>query len=393
MPQNTSEFSQLLKRGTHPCTQKFNEQFPLRDVSAARNLKRIVSCLAHWSNIFGHCDFIPNFVFPFLKVFENDTLMCFETIATIILNQCQLWFEFAPLEPINYLGLVENILDHFEPVLMRFYKDNEITTTVYAWSLLPSAFTEVLDQRQWLQLWDHIISNPPYFLLFCVVAYNIQLKSVIMSLDTHDAVNQFFEDQNIVDVNKVISLAYKLSEECPAKLHPSNYITEFISLHSDHYQKFVNFPKILIGKKVKESNTLQQETRLLNQKMYELEKIEKNLANQVEDEIRETEHNRRLQEVQKIYEEAIFREEDRVAYQKKHLLMYQKQLRDKERRLMEMAKQSASEKSVKRREHELEELLHDFQRDVSKKIGVCKLLLFFTFNINVTNHLSSTYVR
>lgn len=290
--------------------------------------------------------------------------MCFETVATILLNHGRLWFEFAPLAPINYLGIMENILANFEPVLMQFYKANLVTATVYGWSLVQSAFTEALDDLQWLQLWDNVISQPPEFLLFCVVAYNVLLKSSIMRLESTAAIENFFEEQTTLNVLRIITKAEELMKFCPNDLLPQKFMTSMKPLHSNQYQKLTNFPKILVQKSSTNSDCVQKEVRLLNRKMFELEKLERSLAESAEDEAKREEQRRRLKEVERTYEEAILREEDRVAYQKKHLLLYQKQLREREQRLHELASKSAHERNVEKREGELHTLLHDFQRDV-----------------------------
>lgn len=364
LPNNIEEFVELLKRGPHPCTAQFDEKYPLKDLATGRSLKRVVSALAHWSPVLGNCDFIANFVFPFLKVFENNDLMCFEAVATIMLNHGQLWFEFAPLPPINYLGIMENILANFEPVLMQFYKANLVTANVYGWSLLRSAFTEVLDDVQWLQLWDNVISQPPEFLLFCVVAYNVLLKSSIMRLESNAAIENFFEELNIINILRIITKAEELMEFCPTDLRPQNFMSSMAPLHPTQYQKLTNYPKVMMKKSLTNSNSAQNEVRLLNRKMFELEKIERSLAETADDEAKRWEHCRRLKEVDRTYEEAILREEDRVAYQKKHLMLYQKQLREREQQLLELARKSALERNVEKRESELHSLLQDFQRDV-----------------------------
>lgn len=45
---------------------------------------RILSAMAHWSPIFGETQFLPTFAFPFVKMFQNNHLICFEMVATIL---------------------------------------------------------------------------------------------------------------------------------------------------------------------------------------------------------------------------------------------------------------------------------------------------------------------
>lgn len=51
---------------------------------------RTLSSLAHWSAIFGELDYLPMLAFPFVKLFQNNQLVCFEVIATILGNELTL---------------------------------------------------------------------------------------------------------------------------------------------------------------------------------------------------------------------------------------------------------------------------------------------------------------
>ena len=45
---------------------------------------RTLSALAHWAAIFGEVDYLALLSFPFVKLFQNNQLICFEMIATIL---------------------------------------------------------------------------------------------------------------------------------------------------------------------------------------------------------------------------------------------------------------------------------------------------------------------
>lgn len=111
LPLNYSTFSRLMCSGLHSSVDNCQEKFTLVDQKIQRGLIKLISCLSHWTTIFGYLSYLPKFVLPFLKVCRSDLLMCFEIVATLILNHCQLWFEFAPLQmPYNYFCLIENVL-------------------------------------------------------------------------------------------------------------------------------------------------------------------------------------------------------------------------------------------------------------------------------------------
>ena len=45
---------------------------------------RVLSALAHWSPIFGEVDYLPMLVFPIVKMFPNNQLVCFEFVVAIL---------------------------------------------------------------------------------------------------------------------------------------------------------------------------------------------------------------------------------------------------------------------------------------------------------------------
>lgn len=47
-------------------------------------IPRTLSALAHWSAIFSDTPYLPLLTFPFVKLFQNNPLICFEVVATLI---------------------------------------------------------------------------------------------------------------------------------------------------------------------------------------------------------------------------------------------------------------------------------------------------------------------
>ena len=45
-----------------------------------------MSMLCYWSPVFENVDYLPNMIFPFAKIYENDTFTCFEILLTVISN-------------------------------------------------------------------------------------------------------------------------------------------------------------------------------------------------------------------------------------------------------------------------------------------------------------------
>ncbi|XP_058121715.1 TBC1 domain family member 31-like [Anopheles coustani] len=245
LPSDAESFGALLQRGHHPCVASLDERrFPSQDSRTVRNVKKIVSCLAHWCPVFGLIDYLPYFVFPFVRQHPNDALVAFETVATVLLNQCQLWFEFAPLEPWNYLAMVENVLAEFEPRLMSFYRSHSIASRAYTLPLMETAFSRCFLADRWACLWDHVLSNEPYFPVFLIAAYNAVHRGALMGTCSgtgtgtpsmnEESITNFFHQSSSVDVRRVVRRAYDLMERCPDAIHPRNYFKSFVPLSAPY---------------------------------------------------------------------------------------------------------------------------------------------------------------
>uniref|UniRef100_A0A182JXR6 Rab-GAP TBC domain-containing protein n=1 Tax=Anopheles christyi TaxID=43041 RepID=A0A182JXR6_9DIPT len=236
-PGDRESYEVLLSRGHHPCVASYEQRFAGYDQRTVRNLKRTISCLAHWCPVFGLIDYLPSFILPFARQHPNDGLGLFETVATVLTNQCQLWFEFAPLEPFNYLAMVENVLADCEPRLMAFYRKHNIASRTYAVPLMETAFVRCCcTDDQWLALWDHVLSNEPCFTVFLIAAYSSLNRGTLMMAATNGSngpatVERFFFHQAAsLDVGRLVRRAHDLMERCSRTAHPRNYFKSFTPL-------------------------------------------------------------------------------------------------------------------------------------------------------------------
>lgn len=84
LPENHTAYSNLLEKGTHPSYATLHEQYPMKSRKLLRVLQRALSALAHWAPIFGETQYLPGLVFPFVKMFQNNQLVTFEFLATVL---------------------------------------------------------------------------------------------------------------------------------------------------------------------------------------------------------------------------------------------------------------------------------------------------------------------
>lgn len=346
LPYNSIAYCKLLEKGPHDCVKCRRRNFHVSDPIVHKNLKRICSMLVHWSRILGisfysEAHFLPYFVFPFVKFASSNMLMCFEMIATILINQCYLWFEFSPMLPSNYLGLIQNLMEYFEPKLAQFYHEHSIRSSTFAWKLMRTAFSEVLDEFQWYILWDHIISAPSYFFLFVIVAFNCVQCKVIQRLNNAKEIVAFFDEPVSIDMRVWLSKAYKLMKLCPKELHPNQYMNDFNCLSIDgQYQKILNYPNEQLTKRMKQQKQMDARLQSMNQRYMEIEKFEMDLMQQMVNNTQIEEHRKRMFCVDLLDELALIDVTAQMENQRQHLILSQRQLNNREAMMKMLQKEN-----------------------------------------------------
>ncbi|XP_023714197.1 TBC1 domain family member 31 isoform X2 [Cryptotermes secundus] len=361
-PCNKAAYMNLVKREVHPAYLHLEEQYPLENRSVLKNLRRLLSCLAHWSSLFSEVKFLPLFVFPFVKVFQNDPFVCFEAVTTIILNWCQYWFEYFPFPPINVLSMIENVLAEHDSELLEFYYGARVKTDLYAWTLLEVAFSEVLCRSDWLCLWDHVLSNEPSFLLMAVVAYNIIYRRTIMSCRVHDDFEYFFHNQNPVDMKRFISKTYMLCNKTRKEVHPRQYLSAFKPLEKNSYPVFNQYPKFIIDYKAQQMDQLHKEEQNILKEyqtaMKQKAEQEKRMREAIHTEIQEE----RLKELEQVYQETLRKEKERLAEQQQKVQAVRQTLRARELELLNATRDRLMRQNVRQRHVALNQLLDDIER-------------------------------
>lgn len=160
---------------------------------------------------------------------------------------------------------------------------------------MESAFSEVFDQSLWLQLWDHIVTFEPFYLVFIIVAFNSILRSTIMRCDDVESIERIFHEQSFVNLKNLMKKAQIYMKKCPSGIHPKHYMTTFMPLESNVYRKFENYQKNLINSKnVSELDALKSEQKILDEKLAELESYESSMETKLESCLVDEEYSKRL---------------------------------------------------------------------------------------------------
>ncbi|XP_071957436.1 TBC1 domain family member 31-like isoform X2 [Antedon mediterranea] len=259
LPENHAAFSSLVDKGTHMAWSKVHQDYPIKSRKLLRVLQRTLSALAHWSVVFGETNYLPVLAFPFIKLFQNNQLVCFEIIATVLINWCQHWFEFFPNPPINILSVVENLLAHHDKALLQHFVKHGITTQVYAWPMMETLFSEIVTRDEWLKLWDNIFTNHPSFMMYVVAAYLICSRQPLINCVELSDFEYFFHHRNPVDITAVIKCAYELQNTTPNEINPVKAIEDFRPLTRGQYPVFNKYPKFIVDYQAQEREQIRQD--------------------------------------------------------------------------------------------------------------------------------------
>ncbi|XP_069951089.1 TBC1 domain family member 31 isoform X3 [Cherax quadricarinatus] len=233
VPRNYSVFSSLLDKGTHTAFEGLQEVLELPDGALFRALQGTLSCLTHWAPFLASVDYLPEFVFPFIKMFHSNPLLCFEVTLTIIMNWCCLWFEFWPEPGITVLNVIEQIISVADPSLLTHLIKLKVTAEDYAWSLLTSAFSKVLSSSDWLVLWDHILSNHPSFLPCVAAAFTIKSRQTILTCSDSSEIKMYYYQESWITVRSVLDKAYVLHSRLSEMHLPKNIFEAFTPMPRD----------------------------------------------------------------------------------------------------------------------------------------------------------------
>uniref|UniRef100_A0A8C6CRN9 TBC1 domain family member 31 n=1 Tax=Moschus moschiferus TaxID=68415 RepID=A0A8C6CRN9_MOSMO len=325
---------------------------------------RTLSALAHWSAIFGDTPYLPLLAFPFVKLFQNNQLICFEVVATLIINWCQHWFEYFPNPPINILSMIENVLAFHDKELLQHFINHDVTSQLYAWPLLETVFSEVLTREEWLRLFDNVFSNHPSFLLMTVVAYNMCSRAPLLHCKRKDDFEYFFHHRNNLDISAIIREVYRLLDTTPTDIHPDSMLDGFVALTKGQYPVFNQYPKFIVDYQTQERERIRNDELDYLRERQAVEDMQAEVDQQrVEDEAwyQKQELLRRAEETRR---EILLQEEEKMLQQRQRLAAVRRELKVKEMHLQDAARRRLLQLQQDQREMELRRLNDEIERKV-----------------------------
>ena len=152
--------------------------------------------------------YLPALAFPFVKLFQSDACLAFESIATFFLNWGASWLDTFPAPPLPLLGAMERVLAKRDPGLVEALLAGQGGCQAPLWMLLSTLLTEVLARPEWLKAFDHVVSNGPVYLPCLAIAYAETVRDRLVAAATGEDRAAFLRRCNAVDVNRLVKRAY-----------------------------------------------------------------------------------------------------------------------------------------------------------------------------------------
>lgn len=234
LPYNRNAYEALEAAGIHPRFRNLHEQYPGHTRGSLRRLAHLLSALAHWSRAWAEVAYLPALAFPFLKVFGEEPVIVFEMVVTVLLNWARSWLDELPGPPLKILTRLDDLLVSVDPVLHAHIRvvceapgvaRSSALHLAVLWPLLQTLLTEVLPKSQWLQLWDHLITNwvEPELLLAAVVAFLRCARASLLELPPRApiAVEEWLRRPQRVHMPVLLESMYELQAEAVTALPPA----------------------------------------------------------------------------------------------------------------------------------------------------------------------------
>lgn len=239
LPMNQPAYEELVAKGLHPDFEDLPTRYNLRSQRLLKKLQRNCSLLAHLNPQFGKMDYLPGLVYPFVKLFGGDDLLCFEVILTFLLNWGQHFLDAYPHPPWKILQSAENIIQHHDKELYEHFQFHKFSIAENFLSLYQTLFSTMLSSRDWLIVMDFIAFNadkPEYFVLF-PVAFALCNREAILDCDSFEAIEEFFRRQESGKIHVVLNKVKRLPSRTPGHLMPPYFETLTPLRKGDEYQK------------------------------------------------------------------------------------------------------------------------------------------------------------
>lgn len=284
LPLNNEAYDNLVVKGTHMAFHNLQDEYPIISTKILTKLQRILSSLAHYCSVFGEIDYLPDLVFPFVKLFANEEIVSFEIILSFFWQWGQHLLESHPNPPGPLIRTIEDLLAYHEPELIEHLREKGINLKPHIWIFLRTMFTDILTRPDWLSLMDFLILNchePVYIVLF-IVSYFSQIKPALLKTEQIDNGEYFIKKQTTLDMQAILGKMREYLHTTDTSVF-SVAFKDNLPLSGNQYPFFTLYPKVSLEQRIKiREEMLKEDHRLFTQKEQnkEIERLTQEVQNQ-----------------------------------------------------------------------------------------------------------------
>lgn len=178
---------------------------------------------------------------------------------TILMNWCQKWWEYYPNPPIETLELINQLLEFHDPELFAHFQRCKVTSQVFGWTVMQSLFSELFSKRDWLMVWDHLVSNSPSFMYHFITGYIIHFRRSLLSISSLKDFYYFFQRRNPTNATSIILKAYEIKAKSPTSIDPSTFLKPFTPCPPGEYPIFNQYPQFIVNYQSRMKSKIRQE--------------------------------------------------------------------------------------------------------------------------------------
>ena len=204
LPLNRTAFEKLIDKGPHPHFRGAYQEY--------NRFVRILSAICYWCPFLVEVDYLPAFVFPFVKTNEEDDLILFEVLISLITHWCRGWFRFFPNEPVHFMQIVESLIDREDPALLVHLRKYGFSARSFAWPAMKFNFSELLNKEGFLYLFDNFFFHwdKPALASFFTAAYILTCREELSCVVDESQLAEFLSRENDIDIRSVFDFGLTL---------------------------------------------------------------------------------------------------------------------------------------------------------------------------------------
>jgi hypothetical protein len=124
---------------------------------------------------------------------------------------------------------------------------------------MQSLFSEVFSKKDWMMVWDHLVSNSPSFFYHFIAAYIIHFRRSLLGIHDQKDFYFFFQRRNVTSVPSIILKAYEIKAKTPTSIDPSSFLKPFMAFSPGEYPIFNQYPQFIVNYQSRMKNKIRQE--------------------------------------------------------------------------------------------------------------------------------------